>query len=68
MELTKKQEKVLKFIKDFISEKKYSPSIREICKEFGYTAPKSGQYMVEELERRGAIKKNKRCQRSITIV
>ncbi len=68
MEITEKQTRVLNFIKDFITEKKYSPSVREISKAIGYKSSKSAHDIIKELEKKGIISKKSRLQRSITVV
>lgn len=65
--LTKRQEQVLRFISDFISEKAYSPSITEICEYFDYKSPKAASDMLNVLENKGFIKRTRGRSRSIEL-
>ncbi|MFC1496178.1 transcriptional repressor LexA [Candidatus Margulisiibacteriota bacterium] len=53
--LNKKQGEILEFIKSYIGEKGFPPSIREICKKFGFASPRAGQKYLEALEEEGVI-------------
>jgi repressor LexA len=63
-----KESAILSFIKDQISENGYPPSIREICKKFGFSSPRAGQKYLESLEEQGLILRIKeRHSRGIKI-
>ena len=64
--LTKKEQQVLKFIKNFINTHKIPPTNREIAEYFGI-APKNAFKYLTILEKKGYIKKNKKISRGITI-
>ena len=53
--LTKTDEKVLCFIKNFMLENGYTPSIREICKGMGYASSGSAYEHFERLKELGYI-------------
>ena len=53
--LTKTDEKVLCFIKNFMLENGYTPSIREICKGMGYASSGSAHEHFERLKELGYI-------------
>jgi repressor LexA len=65
--LTDKQARVLKFIKDHLLLKGYPPTIREICKGFGYSSPLSAKQHVDALIRKGYLKKDDAKQRAIEV-
>ncbi|MCG6551116.1 MAG: transcriptional repressor LexA [Candidatus Magnetominusculus sp. LBB02] len=65
--MTEKQAKVLEFIKDHLSLKGYPPTIREICKGFGYSSPLSAKQHVDTLIRKGYLKKDASKQRAIEV-
>ncbi len=66
MELSEKQKEVLKFIKGFIREKGYPPTIREIGSHFGFTWIRARQYL-HILEKKGFIKEMRNTSRGIVI-
>ncbi len=55
--LKEKQQKVLDFIKDFILQNGFPPSIREICRAFNFASPRAGQRYLEILEEKGFIQR-----------
>ena len=64
-----KLDKLLQFLKDFIAENGYSPSIREICANLDIKSTATCQYHLKKLESRGDISlggDNKR--RSISVL
>ncbi|MEO5361197.1 MAG: transcriptional repressor LexA [Nitrospirota bacterium] len=65
--LTEKQARVLEFIKDHLSVKGYPPTIREICKGFGYSSPLSAKQHVDTLIRKGYLRKDDAKQRAIEV-
>ena len=67
-DLTKKQEEVLTFIKKYIVEYGYPPSVREICSGLGLSSPATVHTHLTGLELRGAIHKTKSKFRTIEIV
>lgn len=54
-ELTARQAEVLQFIKDGIQENGYPPTIKEICKFFGFRSPRAAADHLDALAHKGAI-------------
>jgi len=67
MALTKKQKRILDYLKDFINEHGYSPSFEEICKALGYTSLATVHEHLTNLEAKGYIRKSYRGSRSVEI-
>jgi len=53
------QAKILEFLKEHIIEKGFAPSIREVCKQFGFASPRAGQKYLDSLEEQGLIEREK---------
>lgn len=66
--LTSKQEEVLKYIKEFIAERKYPPSIREIGASIGLKSPATVYVHLNNLEDKGYIKKESTKNRAIELL
>lgn len=54
-DLTQKQKQILEFITNFVKEKNYPPSIREIADHFQIT-PKGAYDHLKAIEKKGFIK------------
>jgi repressor LexA len=67
-ELTPKQEKVFSFLKDYLLEKGFPPTLREIASHFGLKGPKAPQKTLTILERKGYIRKVPGGSRAIEIL
>lgn len=67
-ELTPTQEKVFEFLKDFLREKGFPPTLREIASHFGLRGPKGPQKTLNILERKGYIRKFPGGSRAIEIL
>lgn len=65
---TKKQRETLTFIQAFIAEHGYSPSYREIMKGLDYTSVASVALHVNNLIKRGHLKKRDHSARSLEVV
>lgn len=65
---TKKQRELLTFIQTFISEHGYSPSYREIMAGLNYTSVATVALHVNNLIKRGHIKKRDYSARSLEVV
>jgi len=65
--LSQKQVKVLEFLKDFIKEKGYAPSVREICDAVGLKSTSTAHGYLERLELKGFIKKDPQRPRTLII-
>ena len=67
-ELTVTQEKVFEFLKDFLREKGFPPTLREIASHFGLRGPKAPQKTLNILEKKGYIRKVPGGSRAIEIL
>jgi repressor LexA len=67
MYFTEKQLRIMEFIQQFRSERGISPTLEEIAKNFGVTKITIYEH-INQLERKGAIKREKFRARSIEIV
>jgi repressor LexA len=67
-DLTSTQKKVLNFLKNYLREKGYPPTLREIASHFGLKGPKGPQKTLTILERKGYIRKVPGGSRAIEIL
>lgn len=67
-ELTKRQEEVLKFIKEFIVSKGYPPTVREIGESLGLSSPATTFSHISQLEEKGYIRKSGNKNRAIELL
>ena len=65
--LTDKQERILAFILDYVNDKGYPPSIREIGNAFSISSLRGVTVHLDALERKGMIKRAS-TSRSITVI
>src|SRR3982751_6105865 len=65
---TKKQQELLTFIEAFIAEHGYSPSYREIMRGLNYTSVATVALHVNNLIKRGHIRKRDHAARSLEVV
>lgn len=63
--LSEKRQKILGFIKHYIDERGYAPSIREIAKKCQISSPSLVQYHLKILEQDGHIRRDPSIPRSI---
>ena len=66
--LTQTQEKALNFLREFLGEKGFPPTLREIASHFGLKGPKGPQKTLHILERKGYIRKTPGGSRAIEIL
>ena len=66
--LTKRQEDTLKFIKEYIVEHGYPPTVREIAKELDVSSPATVQAHLDRLADKGYIKKGSNKNRTIELM
>jgi repressor LexA len=66
--LTQTQEKALNFLREFLVEKGFPPTLREIASHFGLKGPKGPQKTLHILERKGYIRKTPGGSRAIEIL
>ena len=67
-DLTSTQRNVLNFLKNYLREKGYPPTLREIASYFGLKGPKAPQKTLHILEKKGFIKRVPGVSRGIEIV
>ncbi len=68
LELTKRQMEILEFLKNFISEKGFPPTVREIGKAVGLSSTASVYFQLKALEDKGYIKRDPAKNRCIEII
>jgi len=66
--LTLTQGKVLKFLRNFLREKGYPPTLREIASHFRLKGPRAPQKTLNILERKGFLRRVSRVSRGIEIL
>lgn len=66
--LTKKQNEILNFMKRYIAEHGFPPTIREIGSALGVNSPATIHAHLNNLEKKGAIKKNGYKNRAIELL
>ena len=67
-ELTKRQKELFDFLKDFLREQGFPPTLREIASHFGLKGPRGPQKVLNILERKGYIRKKPGESRAIEIL
>jgi repressor LexA len=67
-ELTSKQEMVLNYIRHFIVEHGYPPTVRDICKAVGLSSTSTAHGYLSRLEKKGYIRRDPARSRAIEIV
>lgn len=67
-ELTPKQQKILNFLREFIREKDYPPSIRDIQLGCGISSTSVVDYNLKALERLGYIRRDREVSRAIELL
>lgn len=65
--LTKRQKQILDFITRFLDEKGYSPSLMEIGEHFGLRSPATVHKHVDNLRRKGLVRKTWNANRSLEL-
>lgn len=63
--LTKRQREILDYIQEYVDNRKYSPSYREIMRHFGFSSIASVSKHLSVLQRKGAISAEKNSCRSV---
>jgi repressor LexA len=66
--LSSKQQAIIRFIRDFIREKDYPPSIRDIQDGCGISSTSVVDYNLKALERLGYIRRDREVSRAIELV
>ncbi len=66
--ITKKQSEVLDFVKKYIADHGYPPSVREICAALGLSSPATVQVHLKHLKEAGCIKNTSNKFRTIEVI
>src|SRR4030043_2406104 len=66
--LTATQEKILSFLRGYVENKGFPPTLREIASHFGLKGPRGPQKTLQILERKGYIRKTPGGSRAIEIL
>src|SRR3989304_2555642 len=67
-ELSAKQQRILEYIRDFIDEHDYPPSIRQIQETCGISSTSVVDYNLRILERLGYIRRDREVSRAIELL
>ncbi|MFQ5380653.1 MAG: LexA family protein, partial [Dehalococcoidia bacterium] len=67
-ELSEKQTHILAFLRDFIDEKDYPPSIRDIQVGCGISSTSVVDYNLRKLEDKGFIRRDREAARAIEVL
>lgn len=65
--LTKRQKEILDFIKAFVDERGYAPSLMEIGQNFGLSSPATVYQHLKGLEKKGFLQRGWNKKRSVTF-
>lgn len=67
-DLSPKQAKIYTFIRQFVEERDYPPSIRDIQKECGISSTSVVDYNLKALEKQGLIRRDREISRAIELL
>ena len=67
-DLSARQQRILQFLKDFIDEKNYPPSIRDIQQGCGVSSTSVVDYNLKKLEEKGHIRRDREVSRAIELL
>jgi repressor LexA len=67
-ELSKRQKRILEFIREYIDEHRFPPTIREIGQTVGISSTSVVKYNLDALERRGHIERDREISRGLRLV
>ena len=65
---SKSREKVYQFVKEYIAEHGYAPSVRDICDGTGLSSPSTVFAHLQSLDKAGLIRKTGNQPRSLVLV
>lgn len=68
VELTRRQDEILKFIKEYLVNNGYPPTIREIGKALDISSPATIHAHLQNLEKKGVIKKGASKNRALELL
>jgi len=66
--LSAKQQRVFDFIKSYLRQTGYPPTVREIAEKLGLAGPNSAKKFLDILERKGCIRRAPGCSRAIELI
>jgi repressor LexA len=66
--LTRRQREILDYVREFIEQRRYAPSIAEIGRQFGLRSTATVHKHLRNLEERGAIRRDWNRSRSIEVL
>src|SRR5260370_35753661 len=66
--LSERQKNILKYIEDYVEERGYPPSIREIGDRVGISSTSVVDYNLKVLEREGRIRRDREGSRGLALV
>jgi repressor LexA len=67
-ELSERQQKMVEFIREFIREHQFPPTIRQIGERVGISSTSVVKYNLDALERKGFIERDREISRGIRLV
>ena len=67
-ELSERQQKILEFLQEFISENRFPPTIREIGEDVGISSTSVVKYNLDALEKKGHIERDNDISRGIRLL
>ncbi|WP_182354611.1 transcriptional repressor LexA [Flaviflexus huanghaiensis] len=62
-----RQLKILEFLRQFIADNGYAPTVRETCAGIGLSSPSSVKYHFDALEKKGLIERDPRRPRTLML-
>lgn len=65
--LSSRQLRILEFLREFISQNGYAPTVRETCAGAGLSSPSSVKYHFDALEEKGLIERDPRRPRTLML-
>lgn len=66
--MTEKQQELIKFIEEFVSQNGYSPTIKEIQRGLNLRSPSSVQVKLSSLKKQGFVTWNPKSARTLKIL
>jgi repressor LexA len=66
-DLTGRQQEIFDFLVEFVQDRGYPPSIRDITRQFGFRSPKAAADHLAALERKGFIQRTPELSRALSI-
>lgn len=66
--LTQRQKEILDFLREFIRDEGFPPSLREICARFGIKGPQNAAKHLDALEKKGFIRRKAASSRGLEVL